>query len=174
MEWNDVFGYFTCQELYDNIIDEAPEGSTLVEVGVLCGRSLIYFAKKAKEANKNLKVVGVDWGLGTATTGEGIGPTANKLATNLRGCNSDAVMLLGESTNAARFFDDESVWFVFIDANHSYESVKADIEAWIPKVKRGGVIAGDDYGWEGVNRAVSERFGKEITIVGASWVHRKA
>lgn len=34
---------------------------------------------------------------------------------------------------------------VFIDADHSYEGAKADIESWAPKVKPGGWLAGHDY-----------------------------
>jgi len=49
---------------------------------------------------------------------------------------------------------------VFIDGEHTYESIKADIEAWLPKAKR--VIAGHDYqpGFPGVIKAVNEIFGK--------------
>lgn len=49
--------------------------------------------------------------------------------------------------------------FVFIDADHSYEGCKADIEAWAPLVKPGGWLGGHDYertGRFGVQRAVDE------------------
>jgi hypothetical protein len=49
------------------------------------------------------------------------------------------------SLEAVNSFEDESLDFVFIDANHKYEYVKADLEAWYPKVRQGGIIAGDDY-----------------------------
>jgi hypothetical protein len=46
---------------------------------------------------------------------------------------------------------------VYIDADHEYESVKADIEYWTPLVRSGGIIAGHDYNFfPGVNRAVEE------------------
>jgi predicted O-methyltransferase YrrM len=48
-----------------------------------------------------------------------------------------------ESVLAAGIMKDESLDFVFIDANH-YKCAE-DIEAWWPKVKQGGVLAGDDY-----------------------------
>lgn len=49
------------------------------------------------------------------------------------------------SVEAAKDFEDESLDFVYIDANHDYEHVKEDLHAWTPKVKEGGVVAGHDY-----------------------------
>ncbi len=51
--------------------------------------------------------------------------------------------------------------FVFIDADHSYEGCKADIEAWAPKIRAGGWLGGHDYESPkfpkfGVKRAVDE------------------
>lgn len=49
-----------------------------------------------------------------------------------------------DSTAAAETFDNRSLDFVFIDADHSYEAVKADIAAWRPKVRPGGILCGHD------------------------------
>lgn len=54
---------------------------------------------------------------------------------------------------------------VFIDGAHDYESVKADIEAWLPRTRM--LICGHDYYMPGVNRAVTELLGvggKDIFI----------
>jgi predicted O-methyltransferase YrrM len=40
---------------------------------------------------------------------------------------------------------DGSLDFVYIDGNHRYEAAITDIQAWAPKVKRGGIVAGHDY-----------------------------
>lgn len=63
------------------------------------------------------------------------------------------------SADAASEFDDESLDFVFIDADHSYEGCKQDIKLWYPKVKHGGLLSGHDYRDEmgfGVIKAVDE------------------
>ena len=49
------------------------------------------------------------------------------------------------SMNAVKKFADESLDFVFIDANHSYDYVKEDISEWSKKVRKGGIVAGHDY-----------------------------
>ena len=47
--------------------------------------------------------------------------------------------------------------FVYVDADHSFESVLADLKAWYPHVRpSGGVLAGDDYAMEGVHAAWNE------------------
>jgi hypothetical protein len=66
-----------------------------------------------------------------------------------------------DSLEAAKDFEDNSLDFVFIDADHTYEGCKADILAWAPKVKEGGLISGHDFqnpnypSW-GVEQAVGE------------------
>lgn len=58
----------------------------------------------------------------------------------------DQITIVREfSVPASEKFADESMDFVYIDGNHSYENVKADIEAWHKKVKKGGIVAGHDY-----------------------------
>ena len=71
----------------------------------------------------------------------------------------------------AEFVDDSSLDFVFLDANHMYEEVKADILAWRPKVRPGGLILGHDYKgvWDsrgiwGISKAVHEIFGESRVI----------
>lgn len=49
------------------------------------------------------------------------------------------------SAEAAPQFEDNSLDFVYIDAQHHYEAVIEDLTLWAPKVRPGGVIAGHDY-----------------------------
>ena len=50
------------------------------------------------------------------------------------------------SVKASKRFDDNSLNFVYIDAEHTYEAVTADMNAWYPKVTTGGMLCGHDYG----------------------------
>jgi hypothetical protein len=56
-----------------------------------------------------------------------------------------AELLQAFTPQAAEQFAEESLDFVYLDANHSYLAVRADLRAWYPKVKVGGVFAGHDY-----------------------------
>lgn len=49
------------------------------------------------------------------------------------------------SSEAAGHVADGALDFVYIDGNHRYDAVTADIEAWAPKVRRGGIVAGHDF-----------------------------
>lgn len=46
---------------------------------------------------------------------------------------------------AVQKFDNNSLDFVYIDADHSYETTLEDITEWTKKVKPGGIVSGDDY-----------------------------
>ena len=62
------------------------------------------------------------------------------------------------SSHYANLIDDNSVDFIYIDGNHQYSSVMEDLTLWSKKVKIGGIIAGHDFGWAPVSRAIYEFF----------------
>ena len=49
------------------------------------------------------------------------------------------------SAKALEDFEDESLDFVYIDANHSFPYISHDIYEWNRKVRKGGIISGHDY-----------------------------
>jgi len=69
------------------------------------------------------------------------------------------------TTEAAKEVEDESLDFVFIDADHSYKGVMRDVEAWAPKVRKGGMIIGHDIHFPTVKEAVVELYGEDGYIV---------
>lgn len=67
-------------------------------------------------------------------------------------------VLQGLSWEMADQVEGNSLDFVFIDANHNYESVVKDIKAWTPKLRLGGMLCGHDFseGYPGLIAAVTE------------------
>lgn len=59
-----------------------------------------------------------------------------------------------------------SIDLVFIDADHSYTGARADIDAWLTKIRPGGIICGHDYcnDFPGVMEAVDESFAGRVKL----------
>ena len=82
--------------------------------------------------------------------------------------NSKVRIVRDYSVNAAKMFDNEYFDFVYLDGDHGYEAVLKDLEVWYPKLKKYGVMCGDDYGHPsglGVIKAVYEFAYKHKVIV---------
>lgn len=75
------------------------------------------------------------------------------------------------SVEGANQYADGSLDFVYIDADHSYDSVVEDITAWKQKVKRGGYIAGHDSYMPEVLKAVKDCLGEPLQyFTDTSWI----
>jgi predicted O-methyltransferase YrrM len=72
-------------------------------------------------------------------------------------CFSDVIRAVRqESLVAAKQFS-RPIDFLFVDGWHEYHGVKADTDAWLPKVKSGGIVVYHDSGWApGVKRVLEE------------------
>lgn len=181
---DEVPGWFDWQEYYDRIVDEAPDGSTIVEVGVFMGRSLIHLAKRMKECGKNLKLIGVDTFQGSPEF-EGrvffndlpwhktpFGMLARECMVHLHhhGVLDDVALIVSDSVKAADLFADGSVYAVFLDGDHAESAVIADIRAWQPKIQSGGTMGGHDYwDFEEVRAAVDYLLPDAKTAPDRSW-----
>jgi len=88
--------------------------------------------------------------------------------------NGRAKLMRMTTSEAAELIEDESLDFIFIDADHSYEGCNEDIKKWAPKVKKGGCVMGHDIFWEGVNKAIRENFGDDFNEEEDKvWWHQK-
>jgi predicted O-methyltransferase YrrM len=85
--------------------------------------------------------------------------------------NNFLKVIANDSLSEVIKYADHHFDIVYIDAAHEYEPVKADIAAWLSKVKVGGIICGDDYvsGWPGVVQAVNEAFPAINRVGGQQW-----
>ena len=161
--------WFNYPDFYD-FIAKIEGYRVFVEVGVFKGNSISYLADKLR--HKEAMVFAVD--LWEDTTQYKDNPELmedvkilsllyNKqlTKTNTRHLISD---IKSESSEAAHVFQDDSVDFVFLDANHDHDWVKRDILAWLPKVRKGGIIAGHDATRPEVQQVLGEVFDNKVGI----------
>jgi hypothetical protein len=169
--WQDpIFeeGYFTYPNLYSYIVRQFPTNSHFVEVGCWKGRSAAYMAVEINNSGKVIRFDCVDTWKGSFTEephqndlSVKSGTLYEKFMSNTERVKHIITPIRGDSVSVASQYADDSLDFVFIDGDHRYECVKADIEAWLPKMKSGSILAGHDYGWcEDVRRAVHEVLGE--------------
>jgi cephalosporin hydroxylase len=166
--WDEVPGWFNFPQLYRRIIERLPDGATFVEVGVWCGKSLIFFLDEMIKAGKKIKVYGIEWGFGSDEDVHRSYMAAlphpnilSELLCNLRVCGVyDHVTIIASTSEiASQLFADYSVDACFVDADHHYESAKKDLALWFRKIKLGGMLAGHDLYTPDVNRAITDTFG---------------
>lgn len=83
--------------------------------------------------------------------------------------NGRANLLRRPSVVGASRFVDGYFDLVYIDGDHTYAGVTADLHAWYGKVRRGGILCGDDFTWQGVRDAVMNFMAeKGQTVIGHS------
>jgi hypothetical protein len=157
-----ITGWFTFPRFYKDIVQILPNGSTVVEVGVYEGKSLAYFMVEMLRENKSFNVYAIDsFTFSDEQTKENIEVVFRR---NLSSVIDKVNVIRGDSGGSAEQFEDESIDFLYLDADHIYSRVHSDIKAWLPKIKVGGIISGHDYceAHEGVIEAVDEIFGFDM------------
>jgi len=169
-------GWFSGSDIasYRRLVAAVPEGSTIAELGVWKGRSLCSVADLIR--SKRLNVLAVDCFLGSENEPALIElarreDLAATFARNLRafGIDQQTRILRASTIDAARSMAAGSLALVFVDASHTYEAVRADIEAWKPRLMDGGVMAGHDATYPSVITAVREFFPDAVTE-GNIWI----
>ena len=165
---NESFGedWFTYPNLYREFIGILPNESTFVEVGSWKGKSMAFFAVEMINSGKNIDCFAVDTWRGSSEHSNDpnvVNDTLYELFTNnIKPVEDYVTSIRKPSVEASNDFRDNSIEIVFIDAAHEYEPVKEDINAWLPKVRNGGLIAGHDYLLPSVKKAVDEIFGNRV------------
>lgn len=171
---------------YRGVVPRLPRGAACVELGVAYGRSAIFLASELVAAgNAGARVYAVDpW---PADYWNAALPHPPWSSWASHASNSELAIVCPlrlRSEQAARCFDPRSLDFVFVDAEHTRDGCAADIRAFLPLVKSGGILAGHDYGdfeqrmfggptYPGVAEAVHELVGREnVTIRDSIWEYK--
>jgi hypothetical protein len=199
MSWEQIPGWFGFQAAYDEMVASAPDGSTIVEIGVAFGRSGAYLTRRAIDSGRRLRIVLVDpwqddrwefpdsypldavrpgWGGEHADWARAQGGPFNAFLAQMREHAREelerAIVLRCKSADAAKIIG--PCHGVLIDGSHNYEDVALDIALWRHHIMPGGILAGDDWSPEfpGVVRAADEAFGGRggYETQGTTWLKR--
>ena len=185
--YKNINGFFNFENIYRAMVKEfGSKDSHFVEIGAWKGKSTCFMATEIKNSQKSIAFDTIDTWEGS-NSDEGLQKQASEfdihdeflISMKNAGIEEFVNDIVMDSVQASELYKDESLDFVFIDGDHTYDAVIGDIKAWYPKVKNGGIIAGHDYngkdgGVYGVVEAVDEFFGKSNVIIrNTSWLNRK-
>jgi predicted O-methyltransferase YrrM len=183
----DDMGSFAERGYLFQLASDSPPNAQVVEVGSWMGASTCFIAGGLK--GDRAKIFAVDNFQGLSTCGEdaawynrhfkqlGANSTLEIFRENFAslGFTPRSEPVVSDSLAAAQKLEARrgTIDFIFIDGDHSYDACRADIAAWTPFVKRGGVIAFHDFGSraDGVTRAIFEaikeqRFAEIVGVAG--------
>lgn len=172
----EITGWFSYSKIYDYFVENAKDGNTIVEIGSWFGKSTKYLLDKVKESGKKLNVEIIDTFKGSLNEElhqEIVSGYDNdiyqRFYDNIE-LNENVVVHKNYSNDSSELFNTNSIDFLMIDADHSYEGVTSDIKNYFYKVKPGGIISGDDYNvFDGTTQAVNEYFLGAHTLYGNNY-----
>jgi predicted O-methyltransferase YrrM len=173
--YKEIQNWFNYERVFDLAIKKAQDGAKFVEIGVWKGGSTAYMGVEIFNSGKKIHYDAIDTFEGSREHGQVVG-LYEEAVQNLKPLIDLNVVniIRGHSQDVVSKYQDETIDFCFIDGSHEYEDVKKDIMAYLPKVKKGGILAGHDYDaiWNGVIQAVDEILVK-VEIVNGSWIFYK-
>lgn len=169
--------YFNFQDFYSQVAARK-DFERYVEVGVYTGASVVFLCEELKKRKTDFSLYAVDlWECANDSGYTDLAVTkdtwkAFEKRMRESGTTKYINVMKVDSKLAAMLFQPRSVDFVFIDADHSYAACKADIEAWLPRIRPGGMIAGHDILEKtcGVEQAVTELFTDRFRIFNNCWM----
>jgi len=178
--YKEIEGWFNMEEQYLELLQATPEGGIFVELGAYKGKSTSFIVTEIINRGRNINFTTVDTFQGDSGSKDKVEVEAYKkvnlskmydeFVTNTNHLYEHLETIIGKSNETAQLFENESIDCLFIDAGHSYEAVKADIAAWLPKMKNESIMAGHDYtAWKGVKEAVNGAFDKPDKVENDCW-----
>ena len=139
----------------------------VVEIGSWQGRSTIFLATAVKESG-NGDFYAIDHFKGNKGKEDSYAVNGNldNLKDNFNqnianfGLSNIVNLLDMINTEAAKYLEEKTIRFLFIDGDHTKNGVKKDIDLFFPRLKKGSIVVFDDYfeGFPGLIEAIDELF----------------
>lgn len=183
MIWSDIEGYFGPEDaaFVSDICSQISNG-VVVELGVFAGRSTAVMAPICQRNSSQYYAIDNFCGGGDPPDRA----TRHQQERDIRilfNANMTEMQLSSfidvhklDSAESASIFQDKTVDFCFIDADHTAIAVQKDIDAWWPKIRINGILGGHDYPSPPLQKVV-RRFAEinqtQIMVRGRCWAIRR-
>jgi hypothetical protein len=178
--YQNIHGWFDFDDLYSQAINHFPDGSRFVEIGVWQGKSLSYLVIEAINNDKKFIIDAIDnWKGSTVQIQKGHesyqpiteteGALFKQFLENIDSIKQYINIIQKPSAEAVTLYENNSLDFIFIDADHEMPYILEDLRSWFPKLKKGGWYAGHDAGHPPVAYAL-DIFCKENNL---SWEQKR-
>jgi predicted O-methyltransferase YrrM len=202
--WQYIPGHFDFPDLYAAMVKSARDGAHFVEIGVMLGRSTCFMAEAIRDSGKVIVFDAIDsfaWpfpsilatgpyatrpqlqvylprnapAFWSTLVAQGSTFQATKYCLERAGIASHVNLFCASGQAHAHNYAKDSLDFVFIDTEHTYDDTFSLLVTYLPRIKPGGVLAGHDFTAEfsGVVQAVRDVLGSAVEIHGRSFVYRK-
>jgi predicted O-methyltransferase YrrM len=178
--YKDIYGWFSYDYLYKDAVERAEDGALFVEIGSFLGQSAAFMCVEIINSQKNIKFDCIDPMKIVENYAESarLHPelwsqySAEQFHKRLESVKGYYNLIQEESSIAVNLYKDNSIDFLMIDGDHSYDAVKNDIINFLPKMKIGGVITGDDAYVPEILKAAKDAIeGTELTLSVVEGIH---
>lgn len=172
-------------EIIAQLIKNKLQNNLGAEVGVWKGETTQYLLKRFKSLRihcidpyKVYTHYAIFHTLGEYSTQSAMNRLYGKTRSKLKKFGNRCIWSRKESIEGAKEVKDNSLDWVFLDANWGYNFVKDDIKAWLPKIRVGGILIGHRINSNKdsplcVQRAVEKCFGEDYKVTEGRWYHIK-
>ncbi len=175
--YDQIAGWMNFEKAYDFAVANGKDGDCFLEIGCFLGRSTAYLANEIKKSGKNIKLYVVDPFKVNLLDDNNL---TNSLPAN------DFFKLFKKNLNDMDLFEGIEIFrttsdkaydllnklkfkFIFIDGIHESPFVDNDIKNYSQLLTNDGIIAGDDYRANDVERAVKNQFGENYFVSNNNW-----
>jgi predicted O-methyltransferase YrrM len=161
--YQNIPGWFSYEYVYKDIVEQADDNSLFVEIGSYKGMSSAFMAVEIANSGKKIRFECIDpmkmLGGWDCTDEQKQNYSATDFHNRLVSVVDYYKLQEMTSDDAAKLYEDASIDFLMIDGEHSYDAVFKDITNYLPKMRSGGLIVGDDAYEADVQRALADAAG---------------
>jgi len=177
--YQNIPGWFSYEYIYKDMIEQATDNSLFVEIGSYKGKSAAYMTVEIANSGKDIKFECIDpmelmGDYLLIPQAEKDGYSSDDFHKRLESVKEYYHLNQMTSSKAVELYKDSSIDFIMIDGDHRYQGVKEDVLNFLPKMRPGGLMTGDDAFVPEIIQAVKDavaEYGQEDLVPEFNGIH---